>query len=167
MTRAVAHEASIPAVSTTAGWMVLAFGDLRLALPQRDIRLVGLVSDLKLSAAGESHEVGWLLQKSGNSWPVYCFDEALDLKRPAPEGRHICLFFEAGGEILGILSDRVWSLAADTDIAVEPLPACMTGLPSPVVGVSRYQESVVMVIGAAEVAAYLAFVRGNPHGADQ
>jgi hypothetical protein len=165
MTHPAAH--ATPAASTTAGWMVLALGDLRLAFPQRDIRLIGLATDLKLSAAGESPEVGWLLRKSGNSWPVYCFDEALNLQRPAPEGRHICVFFEAGGEMFGILSDRVWSLAADSDLAVEPLPACMTGLTSPVIGVARYQESVVAVLGGTEIATYLVFLRGREHGADQ
>jgi len=85
MTRAAAHAMPAPsASSTTAGWMVLALGDQQLALAQRDVRLIGLVSDLKLSAAGESPEVGWLQQKNGSSWPVYCFDEALQILNPAP-----------------------------------------------------------------------------------
>ncbi len=167
MTHPAVHATTAPAAATNAGWMVLAVGDLRLAFRQREIRLIGLVSDLKLSAAGESPEVGWLLQKSGNSWPVYCLDEALDLQRPAPEGRHVCVFFEAGGEMLGLLSDRVWSLAADADIAAEPLPVCMTGLSSPLVGVARYQGSFVAVLGGAEIAAYLANLRERKHGAVQ
>jgi len=169
MTRAAVNESAVSsaAATVTAGWMVLALGDQQLAIPQRDVRLIGLAADLKLSAAGEALEVGWLLQKSGNSWPVYCFNEALQILRPAPPDRHVCVFFEAGGEILGILSDRVWSLAADTDMAVQPLPACMTGLPSPVVGVSYYQQKVVAVLGATEIAAYLNFLREQEHGADE
>lgn len=164
---AAAHETPPPATSTTAGWMVLAVGDLRLALPQRDVRLFGLVADLKLSAAGESLEVGRLLQKSGGSWPVYCFDAALQLQSPAPADRHVCVFFAAGGETVGILGDRVWSLAADTDIAVEALPGCMTGLPTPVVGVAHYRDSVMAVLGAAQIAAYLAFLREHENDADE
>lgn len=162
--RAAAH--AIPAATTT-GWMVLAIGDQRLALAQRDVRLIGLVADLKLSAAGESLEVGWLLQKNGSSWPVYCFDEALSLQRPAPAHRHVCVFFAAGEETLGILGDRVWSLAADADIVVEPLPACMTGLPSPVMGIANYQDSVVAVLGAGQIASYLGFLWERGHGADE
>lgn len=167
MTRAAVHHIPVPSALATAGWMVLALGDLRLALPQKDVRLIGLVADLKLSTAGESLETGWLLQKTGSSWPVYCFDEALQLQRPTPAGRHVCVFFEGGDETLGILSDRVWSLAADTDITVEPLPACMTGLPSPVVGVAHYQEGAVAVLGAVQMVAYLACLREREHGADE
>lgn len=152
-----AHATAIrgPAASAarpTAGWVVLAIEDLRLALPQRDVHQIELAADLKLSAAGEAWEAGWLLHKDGKSWPAYCFDGALRLLRPAPATRRVCVFFECTGEIRGLMCDHVWSLAADGDLDVEPVPGCMAAPRLLMTGLARYQGGVAVVTHAAALA---------------
>jgi hypothetical protein len=146
-----------------AGWAVLAIGAVRLALRQRDVRQIDLVADLKLSAAGEGPEVGWLIRKSGASWPAYCLDEALALERPAPADRHLCVFFGAD-EVRGILCNQVWSLAADGDLVAEPLPGCMSGPRSPATGLARFEDGVALVTDAPALASYLVDLAETEHG---
>lgn len=165
---AAVREAVVSAAArAAAGWMVLAIDHLRLALPQRDVRLIELVADLKSSAAGEAHEIGWLLREDGASWPVYCLDGALRLQRPAPDARRVCVFIETGSAVTGIACDHVWSLATDAELAVEPVPGCMTGTPSPISGFARYRDGVAMIVGPVELAEYLAFVQGHGNGAHE
>ncbi len=164
---AAAREEPSAAAVRAAGWVVLSIDGLRLALPQRDVRLIQLVADLKLSAAGEGHEVGWLLREAGDSWPAYCLDGALRLQRPAPDARRVCVFCEAEGAVLGIVCDRLWSLATDAELAVEPVPGCMTGAPTPVVGFARYQEGIAIVLGTTALVRYLSFLRDSGHGAHE
>lgn len=160
-------DAASAAARATAGWMVLGIDELRLALPQTDVRLIELIADLKPSATDEAREIGWLLREGGDSWPAYCLDGVLRLQRPAPGARRICVFFEADDGVLGIVCDRVWSLATDAELAVEPVPGCMTGMPSPVAGFARHREGVVLVISAARLTRYLAFLQGRAHDAHE
>lgn len=149
------HKPAAPAARPTAGWMVLAIEDLRLALPQRDVRQIEIAAALKHSAAGDAREAGWLLRKDGKSWPAYCLDGTLRLLWSVPAARRVCMFFEGEDGMRGLLCDHVWSLAADGDLGVEPAPGCMAVPHSPVVGFARFQSGVALVTNAAALASYL------------
>ena len=142
-----------PAARPAAGWMVLAFEDLRLALPQRDVRLIEIAANLK--SADEARVAGWLPRKDGKSWPVHCLDGQLHLLSPTPATRRVCVFFEGEVGMRGLLCDRMWSLAADGDLGVEPAPGCMIVPRSPVVGFARFQSGVAVVANVAALASYL------------
>lgn len=139
-----------------AGWVVLAIGALRLALPQRDVHQIEPVADLKESGAGEGLEVGWFLNDGAPSWPAYGLDEQLRLERPSAPERRLCVFTGARDEVRGIVCNRVWSLAADADLATEPVPGCMVGPRSPATGLAQFEGGVALVTDAAALAAYLA-----------
>jgi hypothetical protein len=156
-----ARLAASPA--TIHGWVVLAIGVLRLALPQHDVRQLEPVSDLKESAAGETDEVGWFLRDGARSWPAYGLDEQLRLERPAAPGRRLCVFIGAEDAVRGIVCNRVWSLAADADLGVEPLPGCMRGPRSPAIGLARFEDGVALVTDATALAAYLDFLKKPAH----
>jgi hypothetical protein len=141
-----------------SGWVVLAIGALRLALPQRDVRQIEPAADLKESAAGEGLEVGWFLRDGTRSWPAYGLDEQLRLERPAAPARRLCVFTATDDEVRGIVCNRVWSLAADADLGVEPVPGCMIGPRSPATGLARFDDGVALVSDGAALAAYLAFL---------
>ena len=137
-----------------SGWLVLAIGDLRLALPQGEARQIELAADLDAGDA-DGHEAGWLRRRSGDSWPAYSLDPALRVQPRAPSERRLCVFFVVREGARGILCDRVWSLAADDDLRREPLAGCMTGPLSPVAGLARFQERVAVVTSAAALGGYL------------
>lgn len=145
--------------ATIAGWAVLAIDALWLALPQRDVRQFEVASNLQERAAGAAAEVGRFIAGSGESWPVYNLDESLRLQRRAPAARRICVFFEAPGETSGLLCDRVWSLPQDTDLHVEPVPGCFTGLPSPTTGLAQFRKRMAVVTNRGAICLYLALLR--------
>ena len=147
-----------PPTAAIAGWVVLAIGALRLALPQRDVRQIEPAADLKESAAGEQLEIGWFLRDGARSWPAYGLDEQLHLERPAAPGRRLCVFTGARDEVRGIVCNRVWSLAADADLGVEPVPRCMIGPRSPATGLAQFEGGAALVTNGTALAAYLAFL---------
>jgi hypothetical protein len=166
-----------------AGWIVLAIGAVRLALPQRDVRQIELAADLKDSAAGEGREIGWFIRKNGPSWPAYSLDESLRLERPPSAGRKLCVFMgetangpslargprldpigEQEDAVRGVLCNRVWSLAADTDLGIEAVPGCMTGMRSLATGLSQFEGTAALVTDRAALAAYLDFLLEPEHG---
>jgi hypothetical protein len=153
--------ATAPSIS---GWAVLAIGAVRLALPQRGVRQIDLAVDLKISAAGEGPAIGWLVRKSGASWPVYCLDERFGFEHPAPADRRLCVFFGSGDDVQGILCNHVWSLPSDADLAIEPLPGCATGQRSPATGLAQFMEGVSLVTSATALAAYLAALKETNYG---
>lgn len=141
-----------------AGWLVLAVGELRLALPQGEARQIELASDLD-PQDGNGAEAGWLRGRGSARWPAYNLDPGLRVQRPAPAERHLCVFFGTRENTRGLLCDRVWSLASDDDLRHAPLPGCMTGPLSPVSGIARFQDGVAVVTSAAALGVYLDSVR--------
>ena len=158
---------AVPEALRAAGWLVLTIDSLRLALPQRDVRLIELVADLQPVAAEGEPAIGRLLHEDADPWPAYCLDGELHLQRPVPAVRRICVFIEAGDHVTGIACDRVQSLATDAELTVEPVPGCMTGIRSPITGFARYQAEITAVLDAAALAAYLAFLQGHGHAAHE
>jgi hypothetical protein len=142
-----------------AGWVVLKIGSVRLALRQCDVRQVDLVTDLKVSAAGEGPAIGWLIREAGPSWPAYCLDEALAFDQSPPPDRHLCVFFGTEDHVQGILCDHIWSLPADWDLVTEPLPGCLIGPRSPATRLARFGKDVTLVTEGAALSAYLAEIR--------
>jgi hypothetical protein len=147
-----------------AGWAVLAVGTVRLALPQRDVRQINLVGDLEMPAAGDGLEVGWRIRDDGRSWPAYSLDTRLRLESPAPAQRRLCVFFGPGDDVRGVLCDRVWSLAADGDLVIEPLPGCFAGARSPAIGLAQFEKQVALVTDCGALTAYLAEIQEAGHG---
>jgi len=144
--------------SSVPGWAVLAFGELWLALPQRDVRQFELASDLEAPGASLAQAAGQFMAGSEESWPVYSLDGSLQLQRAVPETRRICVFFETEGQTRGLLCDRVWSLAEDADLLVEPMPGCIKGPPSPATGLAQFRGQIAIVTNHGALSAYLAYL---------
>src|SRR5262245_1367011 len=142
-----------------AGWLVLAIGELRLALPQVDARQIELASDLE-APDGDGGEAGWLRRRGGVRWPAYSLDPGLRPQRTAPAGQRLCVFFGTREDTRGLMCDRVWPLASDDDLRHEPLPVCMAGPVSPVAGLGKFQDGVAVVTSAAALRTYLDSLAG-------
>lgn len=171
MTRAAAQVARAAAVApperAIAGWMVGSFDGVRLALPQREVRLIELLGDLKRPTDDTGPECGWLAHADGAAWPAYSLDAAMRLQTRMPETRRVCVFFAAGDAVLGLACDRIVSLAADADLAAEPLPGCMRTQGSPLAGIARYADGIAAVVAASELATYINGLRGVARGAHE
>ena len=145
------------------GWTVLAIDELLLALPQRDVHQFELASDLEAPAANLAQAAGQFIAGRNTSWPVYSLDGSLQLQRAVPEARRICVFFETEGQTTGLMCDRVWSLAEDADLVVEPMPGCVKGPPSPATGLAQFQDRIAMVTNRAALSFYLAHLLEQTH----
>ena len=167
-----------------AGWLVLAIDNLRLALPQREVRLIELLTDLAPSASGDVQgdtsaaqapsgqaggvsAIGWLLRRQGAAWPVYALDAGLHPQPAPPPARRLCVFIGTQADVIGFACDRVQLLATDAELTVEPVPGCMTGMASPITGFARHQKGITSVVTAAMLAAYLVFLREHGYDAHQ
>lgn len=149
-----------------AGWAVLGLGTLRLALPQRDVREIDLVGDLQTPAAGDGLAIGARIRDDGRSWPAYCLDADLRFTPAVPALPRLCVFFGSADSVRGVLCDRVWSLAADGDLVVQPLPGCFGGERSPAIGLAQFKEEVAVVTDGNALAVYLAEIEEAEHGRD-
>ncbi len=145
------------------GWAVLALDELRLALPQRDVRQFELAADLEAPKDNLPQASGQLTAGRGELWPVYRLDSSLQLTRAADGSRSLCVFFQADGPTRGLLCDRVWSLSEDADLVVEPMPGCLKGPPSPATGLARFQDRIAMVTNRVALSHYLAQLLGEAH----
>ncbi len=151
-------------LATVPGWAVLAIAGSRLALPQREVQQFESASDVEAPGTDMTHAAGQFTAGSQQVWPVYSLDGSLGLQRAAVlAASSLCVFLEAQGQKLGLLCDRVWALAEDSDLAVEPLPGCLKGPPSPVTGLARFQDRITLVTDRDALWAYLSYLLGQPH----
>ena len=149
--------------NAATGWLLLAIDGLRLALPQREIRLITLVGDLRIPAHNDTPEIGALAREDGTPWPVYALDGTLALDGRDSNSRRHCVFFESGGTVLGLLCDRLWSVANDARLLPEAVPGCLRARRSPITGFARHHDGLVAVTGAADLASYLDFLMESRH----
>lgn len=150
-----ARALAATAPAAAAGWLVLTLDSLQLALPQCSVRQVELIGDLHRGEPGASGPAAWLPRADGHSWPAYCLDGALRRLPAVPDTRRLGVFFDTGETVCGILCDRVSSLATDAELAIEPVPGCMTGLPSPLTGVARLRDGITAVTDSVSLFDYL------------
>jgi hypothetical protein len=164
---AARHIPDSPAVHVAAGWLVMAIDNLRVVLPQKEVREIGLVADLTPPETSDDPEIGYAASESGDAWPAYSLSGALDPQTEVPPSRRFCVFFWHAGVTLGLACDRIWSLANDSELQVEPLRACMRGLRTPITGIARYNDELATVTDAAALASYLDFLKEHRDGANE
>jgi len=140
-------------MSALAGWALLAVDGLVVALPQRDIVTIELVSALQPAQNG-GHEIGWFA-KGTQRWPVYCLDRRFAPAAALAETARMCVLFRSEDRTLGLAGAQVSLLAADADLDVRPLPACLTRPGSPLVGLALRRDAMVAVVQAQELGRYL------------
>lgn len=158
-------QTGVAALKTAGGWLVLALDGLRLALPQREIRLIALTGDLTAPERDTAPEVGTLARADGLRWPAFSLDGTLALEPRPSRTRRSCVFFETNGAVRGLVCDRLWSLATDAELTAEPVPGCLRVRRSPITGFGRYRDGLVAVTRAADLASYLDFLLEDRHDA--
>jgi len=146
-----------PASVRLSGWALLGMDGVTLALPQKDVVTIELVSALQAARQedGGGKVIGWLAH-DGERWPVYCLDRRF---MPAPalaQAARVCVLFRSGGRTLGLAGTQVSLLAADEDLAVQPLPACLAQPDSPLAGLALHHDEIVMSVHVGALAGFLA-----------
>ncbi len=132
--------------------IVLAIDNLRLILPQADIRTVESVSDVEL-AGKMPRSAGWIKYLS-QRWPVICFSDELAFLDEVPAPRRACVMLAFNGAYLGLLCDdaRVLVNFAQQSFAV---PASMRMHASPLTGLIQYEQGLACLSDASHVACYV------------
>lgn len=143
----------VAAASDVAGWLVLSIDDIRVAVPQKDVKTIELVTALDVAVEGEM-EAGWL-EQDGKMWPAYGVDTQLMLQPNVPKTRRFCIMLRSNDKLIGFLADQVRLLAADEDLAIEELPGCLIEKDSPLGGLSLLDDDVVAAIRSGALAPYL------------
>ncbi len=65
------------------------------------------------------------------------------------------MLFRSDEHILGLAGTQVSLLAADADLSVPPLPACLTRPGSPLIGLALHRHAIVAVVHAPALGRYL------------
>jgi len=158
-----APEGFVGGSALSAGWLVLAIDDLRLALPQTDVRQVTLASDLEGVEGDESRGLRRLKRPRGKPWLACHLDHNLRPER-SPGARRLCVFFGASDGVLGLLCTHTWLLAAASDLRVEPVPRCLIEGPTPIIGMAFFQEAMAVVSDGRRLGDYLTSLRVSVDG---
>lgn len=153
---AVARPIPVPAPTpaTLVGWALFLMDGLTLALPQKDIVTIELTTALQ-PAERNGNEIGWLVQNA-QRWPVYCLDRHCALAPTLAESVRVCMLFRSKERIIGLAGTQISLLAADADLSVSPLPACLARPGSPLIGLALHRDIIVAVAHAQSLADYLA-----------
>lgn len=143
-------EGLLPADETS--YALLRLDDLRLLVPQHEIRLLEPSVDVTLSdppAGG----VGWIAFRQQRV-PVFCLSAAHQWQAEAEQGRAICALLDADGRFFGLLCTEV-SLIGAREAAFHEIPRAMTAPHAPFHRLALHGEDLACVSSAAQVFAYL------------
>jgi hypothetical protein len=134
-------------------YTLLSIGSHALLLPQSEIRILAPVQDIKIVGQGTSRVIGWL-PFAGRHWPVYCLDETLHPLPHLPSGQRICTLIKLNTSYFGLVCTHVAPVQGSA-LRIWPVPTAMAKPDSPLRGLSRYGEQVVLLSTAAALAVLL------------
>lgn len=148
----MAAERATDRVAAVTGWLVLAFGDTRLAVPRREAAEIALTAEMRRLPHGSP--AGWIATESGE-FPVYALDARLGVLDHIPEHYHFCVALEDGGRRRALACEAVALLHNNEDVSVQPIPAGLFAPDAPLNGVALLDEQLVCTAHAADLIAYL------------
>lgn len=135
-----------------SSYALLLFGQTRLLVPQRDIRLLDLLDDVDLSSAPENG-VGWSEFRQQRI-PVYCLSARLEWRSEVEPDRTICALLEADGNFFGLLCSEV-SIVKAEQIAFYETPSAMRVVDAPFSHLAMSEDVLACVSSASLLSACL------------
>lgn len=142
-----------PASAILQGWALLTIDDIKLAVPQKDIVTIGLVSVLQ-PAQDVGNAIGWFLHNEERRL-VYCLDRNLVPVPMLTKTARVCVLVRTHERIFGLVGTQVVLLASNADLLVQPLPSCLVQSGSPLAGFALHHDSLVLSININLLADYL------------
>lgn len=103
-------------------YALLGFSGIQLAIPQREVVSIDLVTDIDTDLAANKR-VGSLV-KAGRQWLVYALSESFDVLHQIPGQRRFCVSFGSGDDdhSFALVCDQVEAVVLDSVGIVQPLP---------------------------------------------
>ena len=111
------------ALQSVQSYALISVDSYRLLLPQGDIALLELSSELDHLPVADQYNVA-LLNFQGELWPTYCLGGDFTLRTSIPPSRYICAVLNDDKKYLGLLCDTIDNLAAAA-FRLHPIPLCM------------------------------------------
>jgi hypothetical protein len=141
------------ALSTLHGhFAVLEFDGITLVLEQAGLDDVQTLED-RVQSCGQA---GWFtLNADGQELPMLALDRQLRRLPTIGADRRLAAVLRLGEERLG-LACRSLRMLRDATLRLEPLPACMQLIQSPVIGLTELNEAVAFVCDGRQLAAIAA-----------
>ena len=108
-------------------YAVLLMDDRKLLLPQQDIAILELISDVQLGVqADEKYQATAVghISFQGEQCPVVCFTKQLEITQEVPDSRQVCVVLNNGGSYLGLLCNSVHNIERE-QLIIQAIPPCM------------------------------------------
>ncbi|MEN8800349.1 MAG: hypothetical protein ABF297_00010 [Thiogranum sp.] len=128
-----------------AEYALLGFSGIQLAIPQREVVSIDLVTDIDTGSAVD-RRVGSLV-KTSRQWPVYALSDSFEVLQYIPQQRRFCVSFGSGGDdnSFALVCDLVEAVSLDTADSVQPLPASIVTPVMPMQHCFRHDNGLVLV----------------------
>jgi hypothetical protein len=137
----------------TAQVVVLKIGELRLMLPQGDVRTLESATDV-VPTDPPANGVGWI-NYAGQRWPVFCPSHELEFLVSVPAARRACVLLPVESGYVGILCDDAGILAHFSGQRHD-VPRAMRLPASPICGLVMLADGLACISNAGLLARFLA-----------
>lgn len=138
--------------SDIAGYVMLVIDELKLLIPQAQI------SSLELSIAMEIDTSDALtagyFQFENQSWPVFCFNNNLDVLKSVPEARKVCILLQTETDYFALLCDQALLIKPEV-IQLQALPEVMTTNEMPLSALAILDDEIISISSAENLARLL------------
>lgn len=104
-------------------YALLLMDDCKLLLPQQDIAILELISDVQIDDQVGQNAVGQISFQN-QMWPVVCFTKQLKITRKVPDTRQVCAVISNNGRYIGVLCDSVHNIEREK-LLIQSIPECM------------------------------------------
>jgi hypothetical protein len=127
---------------------LLEIEEVILGVSQTDIASLETVLDL-----GPPTEAGAVgsIRRGSDTWPVFCLSQDLVVLDYAPATRRVCALLKDQARRLGLLVDRVESVAGES-LQVFARTGTVARIPAPIRALARWDDRLVSLVPAASLA---------------
>ena len=144
------RNSPVPGSSAIAGWALLIMDGLTIAVAQKDIVTIEIVSSLRPTEQ-DDNKIGWFVANGLDRWPVYCLNRYFATMPALAQSSRVFILMRSKDHTFGLAGTQVSLLADDADLLVTPLPVCLASPGSPLIGLALYRDGVVAVIQAETI----------------
>jgi hypothetical protein len=125
----------------------LVLDEIRLLIPQSDIRVLEPVADMVPATGHAGGGIGQF-ELDDTVWPIYALSTDLTPLSDRPDAYRIAVLMKHGQQAYGVLCKQV-SMIERGRIALHPVPPCMSRRPSPLLALALYGDEVLCVSSAS------------------
>ncbi len=110
-------------------YALINFDTIQLLIPQYEIETLEPVSEI--DAIQENTRSIGLIKTLDKQWPIYCFDQTLELTSNMPNSHRICVLMSKQATNIGITCEQIKTLDQKFP-CFQAIPSCMSNPDSPI-----------------------------------